>query len=420
MAFSDGSWAWLSEAQGRFHYMGQAAAAAAARLRRHRGPARPSTSGRRGRSWWPRCGRARFATAARRAAVRRRAGQRAALRRPLRPRAASSPRIDYGTGDAAEALYVGTRGDARRSSASPTCRTAEDRLQARRRRGPEVPAVRGPARGPRARPDPARRLPVLRLAARRHARPRGARGPRPARASARSSRSGRRAASAASSGRSSAPWSAASPSRASATRGASTSCTSRGRDSAGWWRRRATGRSWSRWPRATSATATGSRTTAARSSPHFQSGTATVDHVLGEFYWAVARGDKTETDDYVAPPADAVQGESRESEITWSLGTYTEPDEVWKAFALEGSPAGAAGRRAPPALAVAPDPKQVVPARAPGRGRARRPLPRVLRGGQQDDPPAGGRHSADGRARRAGSGHLRGADLRRPPSPTSR
>ena len=70
---------------------------------------------------------------------------------------------------------------------------------------------------------------------------------------------------------------------------------------------------------------------------HFQSGTATVDHVLGEFYWAVARGDQTETDDYIAPPR-MLSKEVAESEITWSLGSYTEPDMVWKAFHLEGSP----------------------------------------------------------------------------------
>lgn len=70
---------------------------------------------------------------------------------------------------------------------------------------------------------------------------------------------------------------------------------------------------------------------------HFQSGTATVDHVLGEFYWAVARGDRTETDDYVAPPR-MLSKETAESEITWSLGTYTEADAVWEAFGLQGSP----------------------------------------------------------------------------------
>jgi hypothetical protein len=70
---------------------------------------------------------------------------------------------------------------------------------------------------------------------------------------------------------------------------------------------------------------------------HFQSGTATVDHVLGEFYWAVATGDTTETDDYVTPPR-MLSKEVAESEIIWTLGRYVEPDEVWKAFQLPGSP----------------------------------------------------------------------------------
>ena len=70
---------------------------------------------------------------------------------------------------------------------------------------------------------------------------------------------------------------------------------------------------------------------------HFQSGIATVDRVLGEFYWAVAMGDTTQTDDYVAPPY-MLSKEVAESELNWSVGTYVEPDAVWKAFQLEGSP----------------------------------------------------------------------------------
>ncbi|HET7747332.1 MAG TPA: DUF4178 domain-containing protein, partial [Vicinamibacteria bacterium] len=75
---------------------------------------------------------------------------------------------------------------------------------------------------------------------------------------------------------------------------------------------------------------------------HFQSGTARVDHVLGEFYWTVARGDETETDDYVAPPR-MLSKESTREEVTWNLGTYTRPQEVWEAFSLEGEPPEAEG-----------------------------------------------------------------------------
>jgi hypothetical protein len=67
---------------------------------------------------------------------------------------------------------------------------------------------------------------------------------------------------------------------------------------------------------------------------HFQSGEAVVDHVLGEFYWAVARGDTAQTSDYVAPPLMLSEEESA-SEVTWSLGSYRTPEEIAAAFALE-------------------------------------------------------------------------------------
>lgn len=79
---------------------------------------------------------------------------------------------------------------------------------------------------------------------------------------------------------------------------------------------------------------------------HFQSGVASVDHVLGEFYWAVARGDTSETNDYVCPPR-LLSEEITESEGTYSLATYLEPEEVWRAFSLRGAP--------PPRLGVAPN-----------------------------------------------------------------
>jgi hypothetical protein len=77
---------------------------------------------------------------------------------------------------------------------------------------------------------------------------------------------------------------------------------------------------------------------------HFQSGEARVDHVLGEFYWAVARGETVETDDYVKPPSmlsretTREKGKGRRGEVNWSLGTYLPADEVWTAFSLKGEP----------------------------------------------------------------------------------
>jgi hypothetical protein len=74
-----------------------------------------------------------------------------------------------------------------------------------------------------------------------------------------------------------------------------------------------------------------------RTFKHFQGGLANVDHVVGEFYWAVARGDRTQSQDFVSPPY-MLSSERDESEINWSFGTYTPPDEVWKAFRLVGGP----------------------------------------------------------------------------------
>jgi hypothetical protein len=81
---------------------------------------------------------------------------------------------------------------------------------------------------------------------------------------------------------------------------------------------------------------------------HFQGGIADVDHVLGEFYWAVATGDRTESDDYVKAPSmlsreKVLDADGNVSEITWSHGTYTPGEDVWRAFHLEGSPPEARG-----------------------------------------------------------------------------
>lgn len=70
---------------------------------------------------------------------------------------------------------------------------------------------------------------------------------------------------------------------------------------------------------------------------HFQGGTARVDHVLGEFYWAVRAGQTTEAQDYVAPPS-MLSRETDEGEITWSRGSYEQPEDIWKAFGAPGTP----------------------------------------------------------------------------------
>ena len=66
----------------------------------------------------------------------------------------------------------------------------------------------------------------------------------------------------------------------------------------------------------------------------FQKSEATVEAVLGEFYWTVSRGDKTTASDFVAPPR-ILSKEEDGNETTWSEGTYVEKDEVEKAFSLK-------------------------------------------------------------------------------------
>jgi hypothetical protein len=65
----------------------------------------------------------------------------------------------------------------------------------------------------------------------------------------------------------------------------------------------------------------------------FQRATATTEFVLGEFPWQVRVGDRAETRDFIAPPR-MLSRETTDEETTWSLGTYTLGDQIWKAFAL--------------------------------------------------------------------------------------
>jgi hypothetical protein len=69
----------------------------------------------------------------------------------------------------------------------------------------------------------------------------------------------------------------------------------------------------------------------------FQSATARVTHVLGEFYWKVSVGEKVDTVDWIAPP----YGISKEitlggaQEIAYSHARYMQPREVEEAFGVE-------------------------------------------------------------------------------------
>jgi hypothetical protein len=67
---------------------------------------------------------------------------------------------------------------------------------------------------------------------------------------------------------------------------------------------------------------------------HFQSATAHVDYVLGEFYWRVQVGDSTQVADYINPPL-MVSAESTDKELVWSVSEYIEPEAVAQAFKIK-------------------------------------------------------------------------------------
>ncbi len=66
---------------------------------------------------------------------------------------------------------------------------------------------------------------------------------------------------------------------------------------------------------------------------HFQTATATVDYVFGEFYWRVEYGESCLVEDFVAPPR-ILSVESVDHDVAYSVGEYLESNELRKAFAL--------------------------------------------------------------------------------------
>ena len=66
---------------------------------------------------------------------------------------------------------------------------------------------------------------------------------------------------------------------------------------------------------------------------HFQSATAKVDYVIGEFYWRVEYGESCVVSDFIAPPR-MLSVERTENEMSYSLGEYVEPEQLARAFRL--------------------------------------------------------------------------------------
>ena len=72
----------------------------------------------------------------------------------------------------------------------------------------------------------------------------------------------------------------------------------------------------------------------------FQSATARVTYVIGEFYWKVEVGETVATADFILPP----EGLSKEvtttgaSEMSWSHARYMTPDEIETAFSVKDLP----------------------------------------------------------------------------------
>jgi hypothetical protein len=69
---------------------------------------------------------------------------------------------------------------------------------------------------------------------------------------------------------------------------------------------------------------------------HFQTYTAHVNFVIGEFTWRVKIDEEAHLSDYIAPPQ-MLSGERTKKEISWSLSEYIAPDEIAKAFGLKAA-----------------------------------------------------------------------------------
>ncbi len=71
----------------------------------------------------------------------------------------------------------------------------------------------------------------------------------------------------------------------------------------------------------------------------FQDSVATVESVIGEFYWKVESGEKVRAVDYIAPPegiTKEISDTAASHEVNYSLARYMPPEEVESAFSVTG------------------------------------------------------------------------------------
>lgn len=59
-----------------------------------------------------------------------------------------------------------------------------------------------------------------------------------------------------------------------------------------------------------------------------------VKYVIGEFYWRVAVGEKTNVADYIAPPY-VLSAERSDQDLLWSQGIYADADTIQDAFGID-------------------------------------------------------------------------------------
>ncbi len=75
---------------------------------------------------------------------------------------------------------------------------------------------------------------------------------------------------------------------------------------------------------------------------HFQTSAPVTTAVYGEFPWIAQIGDVARMRDFIDPPFMLSQ-EVTTAESVWSAGEYVEPEEIWAAFAMPGSPPAKVG-----------------------------------------------------------------------------